>query len=203
MGALSPEEIRRYLDQAEDIEKTRRLKKRLAHLRQERQPFYLTRDEVEEILRWKWRRQFGRNIGRFRRNPEEVVRGVTRLALGPMGPVDPEDERDLRLRLLCVLFGIDVPTASAILALCFPERYAVIDRWVWQELFGEEKSSFNPGDYRRYLECLRPLAENLGRPIQEVEHAVWERARRKREKRKDRTFLPEPVEPRDSGEERC
>lgn len=81
---------------------------------------------------------------------------------------------------MCALSRVGLATASAILALSFPEGYAVTDSWVWFKLFGKGKSSFSLQDYEHYLGCLRPLAEALGRPVQEVEYARWEWARRER-----------------------
>ena len=89
-----------------------------------------------------------------------------------------EYELELRFGLLCVLRGVGVPVASAVLALIFPEGYGVIDFRGWRQIFGEERSSYTIADYKRYLAELRHLADELGWPVQEVDLAIWEYDRR-------------------------
>ena len=158
---------------------TERLKERLAHLRAERHPFFLTKSEFEEILRWKLRGQFGRQLSRRAANTEEIIRAVSGLALA-IDHGDQEYELELRLGLLCCLRGVGVPVASAVLALVFPEQYAVIDFRGWRQVFGEEKSTFSIPDYQKYLGKIRLLARELGWPVQQVDMAIWEYDRRSR-----------------------
>ena len=124
----------------DDYDQTQRLKRQFAVLRQERVPLYLTLAELNEILRWKLRGQFGRQRARRRLNTDEVIRAVTTAALSLTHP-DDDYETELRLGLLCTLRGVGVPVASAILALVFPERYAVIDFRGWRQLFTEGRTT--------------------------------------------------------------
>lgn len=57
--------------------------------------------------------------------------------------------------------GVGVGVASAVLALCFPERFALIDFRVWRQLFGTDKEMFELTECRRYLGRLRKLADEL------------------------------------------
>jgi hypothetical protein len=73
---------------------------------------------------------------------------------------------------------VGVPVASAVLALVFPEEYAVIDFRGWRQLFDEEKTVFFTPDYKKYMREIRRLANELGWHAQEVDHAIWEYDRR-------------------------
>jgi len=176
---ITAKQIAPLYKQAADYEETERLKAKLAQLRRERQPLYLTATELEEILQWK----LGQQIGRRRRiraaNTDEVIRAVTGLALTIQHP-DKEYELELRTNILCTLRGISVPVASAILALVFPEEYAVIDFRVWRQLFGKQRTVFSIAAYKQYNRRIRSLAKELGWSMQEVDHAIWEYDRRNR-----------------------
>lgn len=142
-------------------------------LHQERQPFYLTAAEFDKILKWKLRGQYGRQRERRKANTEDVIRTVTRTALTITHP-DKEHEIELRVGILCAISGVSVPVASAVLALVFPEKYAVIDFRGWRQVFGKEKTTFSIPDYKRYLREIQRLADELGWPAQKVDLAIWE-----------------------------
>ncbi len=157
---------------ASDYAETERLKTKFAKLRDERQPFYLTLGEFDEILLWKLAGQYHRQREMRRANTDDVVRTVTQAALSVSHP-NQDYETELRVGILIALRGVSIPVASAVLALVFPEKYAVIDFRGWRQVFGREQRGFTIGDYKRYLARLRPLAEELGWPIQEVDLAIW------------------------------
>lgn len=162
-----------YRTSSDDYELTEHLKAQFARLRRERQPLYLTSEEFDQILRWKLRGQYGRRQEKRKANTEDVIRTVTGAALSVTHP-DEDYETELRLGILCSLRGVGVPVASAVLALVFPEKYAVIDFRGWRQIFGEERRTFSIADYKRYLREIRRLAAELGWPVQEVDLAIWE-----------------------------
>ena len=174
---ITVKQIAPLYKQGIDYEWTERLKAKLAQLRRERQPFYLTASEFDEILRWKLGQQYGRQRQLRTANTEEIIRAVTGLAL-TIGHDDKEYELELRMDILCALRGVSAPVASAILALTFPDEYAVIDFRVWRQLFDEDKREFFTSDYKKYMQKLRPLAKQLGWRVQEVDYAIWEYDRR-------------------------
>jgi hypothetical protein len=163
--------------QAIDFDDTEQLKAKFAQLRRERKPLYLTVSEFEEILEWKLGKQIGRQRDMRAANTDEIIRAVTGLALTITHP-DKEYELELRTDILCALRGVGVPVASAVLALVFPEEYAVIDFRNWRQLFNEDKTVFFTPEYKRYMEKIRLLANELGWSVQEVDHAIWEYDRR-------------------------
>lgn len=162
-----------YRTSSDDYAPTEHLKARFAHLRRERQPFYLTAPEFDEILHWKLRGQYGRQQEKREANTEDVILRVTGAALTITHP-NEEYEIELRVGILCALRGVSVPVASAVLALVFPEKYAVIDFRGWRQVFGKEKTTFSIPDYKRYLHEIRRLADELKWPVQEVDLAIWE-----------------------------
>ena len=162
-----------YKKASDNFNAAETLKAELARLRQERHPFFLTSAEFERILKWKLRAQYGRGQEYRSSNIEDVVQSITGLALTITHP-SKEYELELRVNILCALRGVAVPVASAVLALVCPEEYAVIDYRVWRQVFDEDKRNFLVGDYKKYMQAIRGLANELGWPAQQVDIAIWE-----------------------------
>ena len=101
-----------------------------------------------------------------------MIRTVTSAAFSVAHP-DEEYGIELRVGILCALRGVGVPVASAVLALVFPEKYAVIDFRGWRQIFEEEKTTFSIPDYKKYLREVRRLADELVWSVQEVDLAIW------------------------------
>jgi hypothetical protein len=59
-----------------DYEETERFKSKLARLRRERNPLFLTAGELGEILRWKLGGQYHRRCDLYEANTDDVVRTV-------------------------------------------------------------------------------------------------------------------------------
>ncbi|MBN1605282.1 MAG: hypothetical protein JW940_01540 [Polyangiaceae bacterium] len=162
ISADSLRERRRAAKKADDpgAAQTERLKARLARARDKRVPFSLTRDEFLEICRWSLGDGYRRSAGLLESNSEKRVKRVTQLAFAVK---DPEAEFALaaRLTILRLLPGVGMGVASAILALCWPRRYAPIDGRVWSAFFDEQRSSFELPDYRRFLARANELADEV------------------------------------------
>ena len=158
---------------SDDFEETERLKAEFTKLREERKPFYLTLEEFDRILRWTLRGHYPRQRVLRTANTDDVVRAVTRCVFA-LSLDDKEYELELRINLLRALRGVEIPVASAVLALVLPDEYAVINFRNWRQVFGEERRTFSLSDYKSYLEKIRPLARELGWRVQEVDLAIWE-----------------------------
>ncbi|MBW2623107.1 MAG: hypothetical protein JRD68_09400, partial [Deltaproteobacteria bacterium] len=102
-----------------DFVETDRIKKKFAQLRTERNPFYLAKEEFEEILHWKLRNQYGRQKDYRSPNTDEIIRIITSTAFNIQHD-ESEYELELRIKILTSLRGVGIPVASAILALVFP-----------------------------------------------------------------------------------
>lgn len=157
---------------AVDYEITESIKAELSTALQSRHPFYLTSAEFDKVLRWKLRSQYCRQMELRKSNTEETIKTLTSLAFS-LTHSDPDNGLDLKLGILCLLKGVGVPVASAILALSYPEKYTVIDYRVWRQVFGENKGTFSISDYKKYLQRVRELAIELGWKVQEVDQAIW------------------------------
>ena len=156
-----------------DYEDTEAIKAELSLAKEKRQPFYLTAKELDRILKWKLRSQYGRQKELRKANTEENINLITKMAFS-ISNSDPEYEIELRFGILCLLKGVGVPVASAILALSFSDQYMVIDYRVWRQVFNEEKNNFSISDYKKYLQEVKRLAEELNWTLQEVDMAIWE-----------------------------
>ena len=170
---IDSEVIKPYRTTAVDFNETQELKQHLHSLMQTRNPFYLDRNDFDRILRWKLRQQYGRQKDLRTKNTGEIIKRLTSLALN-ISHEDKDYELELRLKLLTALRGVEIPVASAIVALCFPDQYAVIDFRGWRQVFGMEKRYFTLNDYKRYLKEIKRLAGELGWLPQEVDLAIWE-----------------------------
>lgn len=126
------------------------------------------------MCRWK----SPRALLHYRRHSADTVRRVARAVLST------RSERR-RLALLTALRGVSVPTASAILTLIEPRRYAVLDIRVWQLLHAlgavdgkPGGRGFGAGDWESYLACLRPAARGLGISVRIAEYTLFHCHRR-------------------------
>ena len=69
--------------------------------------------------------------------------------------------------------GNNIGIVSAVLNLCFPEKYAVVDFRVWRHLFSEKRDSFTINQCLEYLKKLVELAKIRHQHPQEVDLAIW------------------------------
>ena len=170
---INADVIRVYRRTAADFDEAEQLKEHLHSLKQVRNPFYLDLNDFDRILRWKLRQQYARQKSLRSKNTEGIIKDITCLAFN-ISHEDEDYELEFRLRLLTTLRGVGIPVASAVLALCYPEQYAVIDFRGWRQIFGVEKRNFSINDYKRYLKEIKILAAELGWLPQEVDLAIWE-----------------------------
>jgi len=169
---VKADDIRDLRTAARDYAETERLKQKLRTLRSQRDPFFLTGEDLEEVFCWKLGAQYGRQEALRSTNTQSAYKTVTTAAFA-IRQADLDYEAELRLRILASLRGIGVPVASAILALADPDRYCVVDFRGWRAVFGEDRSTFEVAHYKRYAREIRVLASELHWPIQEVDLAIW------------------------------
>ena len=165
--------IKQYHHKTEIYEETEDLKRFFNEIKEKRDPFFLRLEEVEKILHWKLISQYHRQ--KKKREIEitdEIVQEYTGLAFR-INHRDKNYEVYLKLNTLMVPRGFNIGIASAILTLCFPEKYAVIDFRVWKQIFSEERKSFTINQYIKYLRKLEKLSEKLRWTPQEVDLALW------------------------------
>jgi len=152
-----------------------RIKKEIAAKRKIRIPFYLDLEELNEILKFKLQNQYNRQKSLRQINENQTIKDITKLALN-IKTENPEYMDEIRIKLLSTMKGINVPTASAILALVFPKKYAIIDRRTWRYLNPDnKKTSFTINDYLSYLKVIRNCSKELSIDPQLIDMALWQK----------------------------
>ena len=122
-----------------------------------------TREEFLTVTRWK----AGCGRSRCERNSEDVVQEATGLAL------HAADER-LRIGLLTLLHGVELPTASVLLHLAHPDPYPVLDaRALWSLGVEQPPASYTFDFWLAYVHACRELAAHAHVPMRVLDRALW------------------------------
>ena len=138
----------------EEDPKTLKLINRLSHVLETRE---LSRGEFLDICYWK----SARSIRRCERNSAIKIETTSH-------KVFATTSEKRKLELLTSLYGVNVPTASAILTITNPKDYGVIDMRVWHLLYALGSVKTNPSGigfsfshWYKYLQILRYHAKRL------------------------------------------
>lgn len=117
-------------------------------------------DELVRVARWKT----PRSQSRIAANAPDDMRDVTSMAF-----CAPDR---FQHRVLTLLAGVGVPTATALLAVAFPGRHTILDFRGTEALrrLGEWDGS---GGYVAYLDVCRGLAGRLGVDLRTLDRALW------------------------------
>lgn len=135
---------------------------------------YLSFNDFYQICMWKSARPKKRYL-----NNKESIESVTKRAL-------LETDEGRRIKILCELDGVGIATASAILTIIYPEKYAVIDVRDLEELNKIIKNKIGKtisiNTWINYLAEMRKLAiENNATP-REIDKALFAMNRESLEK---------------------
>jgi hypothetical protein len=171
----SATQIKDLISRADDYEETKRLIAKLDGLKRTKTPYSLNIDNFDEILHWKLRRQYSRQERNIQLNTDELVRKVTTYAFSVSG-VDDRDTIRLMLKALIILHGVQIPVASAIMTLCFPDKYCVIDFRGWRQVYGKVKKygNYSIREYIDYWSKITNVALKFGVMPQEVDMSLWQ-----------------------------
>lgn len=169
-------QIEELINQADDKNETKKLIQQFDKLKQTRTPFYLTANELEKILNWKLRTQFGRQTKIRQNNTEENIRLITKTTF-LLTHYDKDIETALKLKSLTLLYGVEIPVASSILTLCYPEKYSVIDFRNWRQVFNQatKKTHYTTKEYNEYLKHIKYLADKFNFTTQQIDIAIWQK----------------------------
>lgn len=169
-------QIEELINQADDKSGTKNLTQQFDKLKQTRTPFYLTATELEQILVWKLRTQFGRQIKIRLNNTEENIQLITKTAF-LLTHKNKDIETALKLKSLTLLYGVEIPVASSILTLCYPENYSVIDFRNWRQIFkpSTKKTYYTTNEYNDYLKRIKYLADKFNFTTQQIDMAIWQK----------------------------
>ena len=125
-------------------------------------------DDFFKICEWK----STRTKTLVRTNPREHIQEVTRLAFS--------SRESLRVPLLCILNGVRIPTASAILTVWRPKEYTIYDvrirdaiLSVSHHLLTDEAVEAARNSYSSYLDVARKIANELDVSLRDLDKALW------------------------------
>ena len=142
---------------------------------------FMSLKELQELSRWK---TGGRQEGNITVNSKEAVKAVTRTAIA----VDSEvpNEPALPIGILTTLHGVDIPTASTVMTVWAPERFAILDVRAWGALKRTAPDGFRPlestnGNRRPfrlreagiYVQVIRQIAARTSMTCREIDKALW------------------------------
>ncbi|MDG5759664.1 hypothetical protein QA600_09955 [Natronococcus sp. A-GB1] len=136
--------------------------------------------DVEWIVQWYFRRFLGRYPDAKRRAAEERFgdNEYEALETAIRGALAAETTR-AKLEALTALEGVDVPIGTAFLQFLEPERYLVMSAREWAVLFehGELEEPYpespDSGEYERYLERCRTIADRCNCELWDCYRALW------------------------------
>lgn len=123
------------------------------------------------IVVWKSNRSKTRVKEGLRQARKTVERLMAEVARAPT----PE----ARVQTLTAIGGIGLPIASAILAVCYPEEFTVLDTRAWNALVQASVDGL-PGcwprtaaHYVQYCRACRDFARAMGLSLRELDQALW------------------------------
>ena len=87
-----------------------------------------------------------------------------------------ENDEIKKIKMLCTLDGVSIPTASALLSVVYPEKYPIIDIRCLEQLrtLGHEISKY-PSEkvWIKYLEIMRSLGNEVEKTPREMDMALF------------------------------
>jgi hypothetical protein len=155
---FGPKDIARYAGQYAYAEDTNALDAGACIRRGE-----YARSNLETIFEWKTK---GRGRSQIARNDNDEIADALRLA------VSAKTDR-AAMAVLTGLNGVDVPVASAILAMIDPKRYTVIDFRALEAL-GTDTKDRSIDFYLEYLDYCRSLATKYTVDLRTLDRALWQ-----------------------------
>jgi hypothetical protein len=127
---------------------------------------FYTKPELVLVCEWKT----ARSKSRVAQNTAGFVERITGAALAT------DDERE-RMAALCVLRGVDVPSASVLLHFAFPDRYPIIDWRALESLGRYESPPYSIAYWLAYVDACRGLAQRAGVSMRVLNTALWQCSR--------------------------
>ncbi len=124
---------------------------------------FLSRADFLRLCRWKT----PRSQKKCAENTPELAQEPTRVAFTCT-------EEQMRIGVLMLLRGVDLPTASAILHFCHTEPYPLLDRRALWSVGAEKPTRNKPKFWWSYTVFCRNLAERSGVSMRVLDRALWQ-----------------------------
>jgi thermostable 8-oxoguanine DNA glycosylase len=135
---------------------------------------FLTFKDFYQICMWKSARPKTKYITNKKR-----IKEISKRAL-------KEGDENKRIKILCELNGVGIPTASAILAITYPEKYAVIDIRCLETLDNllniKINKNISVNTWIKYTQIMRTLAQENNITPRELDMALFAMHRKNSEK---------------------
>lgn len=126
---------------------------------------FLSFEDFYQICMWKSVRPKKRYIAN-----KEKIKDISKRAFS-------EKDEAKRIKIICELDGVGIPTASAILTIIYPEKYAVIDIRCLEALNNILNIKINKNvsinTWIKYLEIMRNLAKENNITPRELDMALF------------------------------
>jgi hypothetical protein len=121
------------------------------------------RDDLLAVGRWKAR---GRTQSWLNSNTDEEICDITRMAL--------EADLPYQHRIMTLLKGVRVPTATALLMVWDPDRHTVIDVNTVKALYDRGEINTQHLSYLDYLKVCQQISGRCGRGLRILDRALYE-----------------------------
>lgn len=123
---------------------------------------HMTRDDLIEVARWKWRGGATRKL--CSQNSEAEVEEITGISFAA------KTER-LRIGALLALHGVQWPMASVILHFAFPDRYPILDVRAMNTVGTSTHYTFEK--WLEYTKLCREFAAKHDVNMRTLDKALW------------------------------
>lgn len=124
---------------------------------------YLTFEEFQAICEWKTER----SKSRVAKNLPSEVEEISRVSLST-------GVERLRIGALCMLEGVEYPTASVILHFLHPAPYPILDFRALESLGIQKPSVYTFDFWLQYVEVTRKIAKENGVDMRTLDKALWQ-----------------------------
>ena len=124
---------------------------------------FLTHKDFLTLCRWKT----NRTQSRCDTNSPEFIKSVSQIALST-------GDEQLRIEIWTLLYGVNWPTASALLHWLHIEEYPILDfRALWS-LGYEKPPPYDFAFWKDYFLYCRALAKQCGVSVRTLDRALWQ-----------------------------
>jgi len=133
----------------------------------------LSDEEFFKIIIWKSNRVKGKVLAGIKKSNKSVKQ--------IMREVYNANTSEEKIKLLTNIKGIGLPIASAILTVCYPKKFTILDYRVWDILFKDKKvKGKNPSktisEYLDYVDICKNYAKKLKLSLRDFDRTMWGRS---------------------------
>lgn len=133
----------------------------------------LSDEEFFKIVIWKSNRAKGKVLAGIKKS-KKSIRQIMRDVYNAKNPEE-------KIKILTKIKWIGLPIASAILTVCYPNKFTILDYRVWDILLKDKKvKAKNPpksiSEYLDYVDICKNYAKKLKLSLRDFDRAMWGRS---------------------------